>query len=128
MATNKTFGIFTATGIAIASLVAMLSFWDVYGWITRSAYAQDHEGASVKAQQQAIITSLDSLNKALTALQDGQNRNQDQWECDETDEELEDLAINLIGVQTPQEKAKLNRQKEKLNGVWAKLDCDRFTD
>ena len=102
-----------------------LTAWGTYGWITRTAYAQDHEGASVKTQQQAIITSLDVLNKALVVLQEGQDRNQDQWECDETDEELEDLAEeeDERGL-SPTDK----RQKTKLEEVWATKNCTRFTD
>ncbi len=113
---------------AFLTLGGVVATWDRVGWITIPAYAQDHTGASVEEQQKAILVLLEAQSTSMKMLQDGQDRNQDQWECDETDEELEDLAISLIGVQTPQEKAKLNRQKEKLNGVWGKLDCDRFTD
>jgi len=114
-------------GIVI-SVGAALATWDRLGWVTIPAYASDHTEGSVEDQQAIIIKSLDAVSKSLVLLQDGQDRNQDQWECDETDEELEDLEISLIGVQTPQEKAKLTRQKQKLNGVWARLDCTRFTD
>jgi hypothetical protein len=112
-------------GALIGAMVAVLSAWGTYGWITREAYAQDHEGASVEQQQVAILKSLEAQTKALELLQKGQDRNQDQWECDETDEELEDIL-------NKEERAGLSssekRDKTKLEEVWREKRCTRFTD
>jgi len=114
-----------STGALIGALVAALAAWETYGWITRTAYAQDHEGASVEVQQTAILELLKTQGKLLTALQDGQDKNQDQWECDETDEELEELLDKEDGVGlTSSEK----RDKTKLEEVWKNKRCTRFTD
>ena len=109
----------------IVAFGAVLATWDRLGWVTIPAYAQDHEGASVEVQQQTIITSLNTLNKALGALQEGQDRNQDQWECDETDEELQDLADK---EDTTGLSSKEKRTRKKLEEVWTNKRCTRFTD
>lgn len=114
--------------VAFAVLASGFVVWDRLGWITIPAYAAQHTGESVEKQQTAILELLKSQKIALDLLQEGQDRNQDQWECDETDEELEVLEVSLIEVSSPEKRAKLNRQKQKLNGVWDRLDCTRFTD
>ena len=112
-------------GSVVIAVVAILSAWGTYGWITRAAYAQDHEGASVEVQQTAILKLLESQKIALDLLQKGQDRNQDQWECDETDEELEELIEkeSINGLST-----KEKRDKVKAEEVWVAKDCTRFTD
>jgi len=109
----------------VAAIVIVLSAWGTYGWITRAAYARDHEGASVEVQQTAILKLLESQKIALDLLQKGQDRNQDQWECDETDEELEELIEkeSINGLST-----KEKRDKVKAEEVWVAKDCTRFTD
>ena len=109
----------------VGAIVAMLVAWETYGWITRQAYAQDHEGASVETQQKAILELLQSQKIALDLLQKGQDKNQDQWECDETDEELEDLIEkeSTNGLST-----KEKRDKIKAEEVWVAKRCTRFTD
>ena len=113
-----------STAAIVGALVACLSFWDVYGWITKSAYAQDHK-VSVQEQNQTIITSLEALNSTLDIIKKEQKKNQDQWECDETDEELQDLGEkeDSEGL-SPTDK----RNKTKLDEVWIGKDCKRFTD
>ena len=121
----------TSIGWVLGIVIAVggaLAVWDRLGWVTIPAYASDHTGASVEEQQKAILELLKAQSTSMKMLQDGQDRNQDQWECDETDEELGELELSLTKVSSPQEKAGLNRQKTKLTGVWNKLDCDRFTD
>jgi hypothetical protein len=124
-------GIITA-GVLLGTLVAVLNAWDVYGWVTRTAYAQDHEGASMEEQQKLIIKLLETSareaeiqSKALDMLQAGQDKNQDQWECDETDEELQDLMDKEDGIGLS---SKEKRDKKKLDEVWINLNCARFTD
>jgi len=112
-------------GSIVAAAVIMLTAWGTYGWITRTAYAQDHEGASVEVQQTAILELLKNQGTMLTALQAGQDKNQDQWECDETDEELKELLEKEDGTGlTSSEK----RDKTKLEEVWKAKRCTRFTD
>jgi len=108
--------------IAVGGVVAV---WDRLGWVTIPAYALEHEAPTIKEQQQTILTLLQSQKTSLELLQKGQNDNQDQWECDETDEELQDLADK---EDTTGLSSKEKRSKEKLDEVWRALDCTRFTD
>ena len=112
----------------VAFLVALGAYfivWDRLGWVTIPAYAQDHEAPTMKEQQETILIMLRSQKTSLDLLQKGQDDNQDQWECDETDEELQDLADkeDTVGLSS-----KEKRDKSKLNEVWRALDCKRFTD
>jgi peptidoglycan hydrolase CwlO-like protein len=112
-------------GAILTVVVGTLSAWGTYGWVTRTAYAQDHEGASVKTQQQAILKSLDALTLAVGVVREEQDKNQDQWECDETDEELKEYLnkADTTGL-TSSEK----REQTKLEEVWIDKRCTRFTD
>jgi hypothetical protein len=116
-----------AVGAILATITACLVFFDTYGWVTRVAYAAEHE-ISVQTQQKTIITSLEALTATLVIIKEEQSKNQDQWECDETDEELTDLGIELLEAETAMEEAPLLRQKAKLDEVWISKKCSRFTD
>lgn len=112
----------------VVTLGMVVATWDRVGWITIPAYAQDHEGASVKQQQTAILKSLEGLNSNLVLLQEGQDRNQDQWECDETGEELKELRHALAGDLSVLDRVDTNIEKERLDEVWTTLRCTRFID
>jgi len=115
------------TGTVIGAIVAGLSAWGTYGWVTRDAYAKDHEGASVETQQIAILKALDVIQAGQKELRAAQDRNQDQWECDETDEELKELLDKkdkANGYLSPTDL----RQESKLEEVWLDKRCKRFTD
>ena len=127
--TDKSLATKIITGGAILGVVvAALGAWGTYGWITKQAYASDHEGATIEEQQIAILKSLENNAKALTLIQADIVKNQDQWECDETDEELEDIEFHLLEEATTAEKVQLRRAKVKLEEVWEAKKCTRFTD
>ena len=126
MTTSKsTVGAIVSISIVVGAIVTILSFWDIYGWITRTSYAQDHEGASVEVQQTAILKSLEAITLTLEVVKQDQAKNQDQWECDETDEELKEiLEKEDLGALSASDR----RDKEKLKEVWIAKRCTRFTD
>ena len=101
----------------IVSIGGVLAVWDRLGWVTIPAYAEEHKNAS----QQDIL-------KILKEVQAAQAKNQDQWECDETDEELEDIEYHLAEELNPLEIARIARDKKKLEEVWTEKKCSRFTD
>ena len=115
----------------LGAITASLVFFDTYGWITRSAYAKDHE-ISIEDQLSQQTQILQSLSNTLVIIKNDQEiikaeqaNNQDQWECDETDEELEEF---LMKAEIEPLTAKELREQEKAEELWTALDCSRFTD
>jgi hypothetical protein len=117
-----------AGGALLGVVTAALTAWGTYGWVTKEAYAAEHEGASIKVQQAAILESLEALTATLVIIKEEQSKNQDQWECDETDEELKDIGISLAGELSTIERVEFSREKDKLDDVWEAKRCTRFTD
>jgi hypothetical protein len=64
----------------------------------------------------------------LGELKEGQDRNQRQWECDELDEEIPELELQLLDAQTNAEKVALQHKLDKKRERWDKLKCSEFTD
>ena len=113
----------------IGGLTTIFTAWDSYGWVLRKVYASDHSDGTVKQLLLEQKIQQDKIFELLSEVQDSQKDNQDQWECDETDEELEDIELQLQeGEVNPVKLASTIRQKEKLIEVWSDLNCSRFTD
>jgi len=108
-------------GGLVVALTACLTFWSTYGWITRMAYAQDHEGAP-SAQQMANIESL------LISIKKDQELNQAQWECDEADEELPELELAKLNAETNRKRIEIQRDIDKTEERWDDLNCSQFTE
>ncbi len=119
---------FTWVVAILAALGTYFAVWDRLGWVTIPAYAQDHEAPSMKEQQATIITMLQSQKIAVELLQKGQDDNQDQWECDETGEELTDLRHELASDMTTEDRVDANILKDRLDEVWRTKRCTRFID
>jgi len=115
-------------GAILGVITAALTAWGTYGWVTRQAYAKDHEEGTVKEQQAIIIKALEQNAKALEVIQVEIVKNQDQWECDETDEELKEIGIQLAGDLSVIDRVEITRERDKLNDVWKDKRCTRFTD
>jgi len=128
MATQSLYAKIIGGGAILGVVTAALTAWGTYGWVTKDVYAQDHAQGTIEEelhrQEEDNEKQLALLNKILTA----QAVNRDQWECDETDEELEEVEIELLNELSPVELVPLVRQKAKLTEVWDKLNCSRFTD
>ena len=121
-----------AAGALVGAVVAMLTAWGTYGWVTRDVYAQDHLQGTVEEElhkQEAantkILALLEEVKSTQNVIQKAQVKNQDQWECDETDEELEEILDkeDRTGLSSSEK-----RDKAKLEEVWIEKRCTRFTD
>ena len=110
----------TISGTLIG-LAAIFTFWSDYGWVTRDAYAQDNEGRPTQAQ-------MANIEQLLVEIKDEQVKNQTQWECDETDEEIPELEEDILGAENAREKIELTRDLDKLKEKWTNLNCAQFTD
>lgn len=110
-----------ALGAVAGASTATIKFWDDYGWVTRYHYRMDHATMLTGAQTTEIFDLLEDLKV-------GQKANQEEWKCDELDEEILDLELTLLEVETNAEKVPLNRKIEKSKERWDRLDCTRFED
>lgn len=123
-----------ATGAVISSVTGMLLAWETRGWITREAYAQDHMQGTVEQELHAqevtnskILSLLEEVKSTQETIIGEQKKNQDQWECDETDEELKELLDKKDkagGYLSPTDL----RREAKGEEVWRTLRCTRFVD
>jgi len=112
--------IISAGGLLVA-LTTVLTFWSTYGWITRTVYADDHKGVVSSAQ----IANIENL---LLEIKHDQDLNRDQWECDEMDEEIPELKKELAEAVSVSEQIDIERDIEKQQERWVKLDCSQFTE
>lgn len=110
----------TIGGLAGAT-TATVAFWNDYGWVFQKEYRAQHLGV-MSTQQTSEIYDL------LKQLKEGQDENQDEWKCDELDEEILEIELDLITAETDAEKVKLKRDLEKAKERWETLDCQKFED
>jgi hypothetical protein len=108
-------------GSVLAAITQGSAFWHDYGWITQKDYREHHAGV-VSTQQVGEIYDL------LEGIKKGQEDNRDEWECDELDEEILTVELQLAEATTNTEKVTLRRQLEKMRERWDKIDCSRFED
>jgi hypothetical protein len=109
-----------AAGSVLGAVGVTFSFFDTYGWITRSVYVQDHENASHE--------HIASIEKLVKDIKLSQEQNQSQWECDEVDEEIPELELQLSETENNRERIKINREIEKRKERWEDLKCKQFTE
>ena len=103
------------------ALTTILTFWGTYGWITRTVYAQDHKGV-------ATSTQIANIEQLLVEIKHDQDLNRDQWECDEMDEEIPELQKELAEAESVSEQIDIDRDIEKQQERWGKLNCSQFTE
>ena len=105
----------------MVALTTILTFWGTYGWITRTVYASDHLGV-------ATSTQIANIEKLLVEIKKDQDLNRDQWECDEMDEEIPELQKERAEAITVGEQIDIDRDIEKQQERWSKLNCSQFTE
>jgi len=119
---------FTGAGSVVTSIVAVIFFWETYGWVTRSAYADDQEINSALHQGMPTEHTMQGIQKSLEDIIRVQKRNRDEWVCDETDEELLEQHKDLAAAITVDLRIDIQRDIQKNDFRWENLNCTRFMD
>jgi len=112
---------FTTGATIIGALIIYFGFWNDYGWITKMVYAAQHEEIPTQAQMSEVL-------EIVKGIQVAQDRNQIQWECDETGEEIPELKKELAVTDDVNDQIDLQEKLDRQQEVWTKLECVQFTE
>jgi len=114
-----------ASGIFL-TLAALFAFWGSYGWITRQAYAVDEQAEVEVHQGQASQASIDALTTMIGSVIENQQRNQDEWKCDEATESVIDLQIEITKARSQRETLTLEQELKGVELDMIDWRCNRF--
>jgi len=116
----------SATGVILGAIIAVVTFWGTYGWITRSAYAVDEQAEKTIHEGQATQASIDALTTMIGTVIENQQKNQDEWKCDEADEAVIDLQEEIEDTTSRRKILILEDDLKTINKIRDDLDCIRF--
>ena len=118
------------TGI-IASVIAIaggataigggVNQWESYGWVTRSAYEAEHLDTVSADQLDALIEGIGELGRKIDAQSD-------EWRCDELQEHIIDLLIQIESLPPGGDRIRLEEQLRQARARVTELACGRFTN
>ena len=108
-------------GSVLAAIATALTFFGSYGWVTRTAYAQDHGDQPITVQMQQIQQSLDTILTAQTSLRS-------EWKCTEIANELPELELEKLTPDNDMDRIRMQQRIDNLKELWRDLECSRFTE
>ena len=118
----------TLVGTILAAIIAGLTLWGSYGWVTRQAYAVDEQVEVAIHKDQASQASIDGL---IILVQQGRTEAKsyhDEWRCDEADEAVIELSVSIDEATNNRTRIVLTNDLKKIEEVRSDLNCSQFTD
>jgi len=112
---------------AFGAIGTIIVTWETYGWITRSAYADDqhtnkelHEAMPSQKTMADILTALGDINTSIIM-------NRDEWRCDEIYEEVPDIREKLLSSDlSVSDRIDLEHDLKIKDEIWDELKCSQF--